>query len=128
MAPAERLLLAVSSKNYPVTPGDIYRITFVNRGEIYEIYARRVGQGGMFGFVEVEEILFGERSKILIDSSEERLKSEFEGVRRIFVPLHAVVRIDEVDKAGRGRISSSEGTVTAFPLPFATPGTKPKKD
>jgi len=105
----------------------IYRITFVNRGEVYEIYARRVGQGGMFGFVEVEEILFGERSKILIDSSEERLKSEFEGVRRFFIPLHAVVRIDEVDKAGRGRISASEGTVTAFPLPFATPGTKPRK-
>jgi hypothetical protein len=84
----------------------IYRITFVNRGEVYEIYARRVGQGGMFGFVEVEEILFGERSKILIDSSEERLKSEFEGVHRFFIPLHAVVRIDEVDKAGRGRISA----------------------
>ena len=106
----------------------IYRITFVNRGEVYEIYARRVGQGGMFGFVEVEEILFGERSKLLIDSSEERLKSEFEGVRRFFVPLHAVVRIDEVDKAGRGRISASEGTVTAFPLPFVPPGTKPKKN
>lgn len=111
-----------------MTDATIYRITFINRGEIYEIYARRVGQGGMFGFVEVEELLFGERSKILIDSSEERLKSEFEGVRRIFVPLHAVVRIDEVDKAGRGRISSSEGTVTAFPLPFVTPDKKPKKD
>jgi hypothetical protein len=39
-----------------------------------------------------------------------------------------VVRIDEVEKAGRGRISSSEGTVTAFPLPFAPAGAKPKKE
>ncbi|PWB77264.1 MAG: DUF1820 domain-containing protein [Holophagae bacterium] len=111
-----------------MTDATIYRITFVNRADVYEIYARRVSQGGLFGFVEVEEILFGERSKILIDSSEERLKSEFEGVRRIFIPLHSVVRIDEVDKAGRGRISSSEGTVTAFPLPVAPPGAKPKKE
>ncbi len=111
-----------------MTDATIYRITFVNLGEVYEIYARRVSQGGLFGFVEVEELLFGERSKILIDSSEERLKSEFEGVRRIFIPMHSVVRIDEVDKAGRGRISTSEGTVASFPLPFPTPGTKPKKD
>ena len=110
-----------------MTDATIYRITFVNRADVYEIYARRVSQGGLFGFVEVEEILFGERSKILIDSSEERLKSEFEGVRRIFIPLHSVVRIDEVEKAGRGRISSSEGTVAAFPLPFAPPPKKPKK-
>jgi hypothetical protein len=106
----------------------IYRITFVNRGDVYEIYARRVTQGGMFGFVEVEELLFGERSKILIDSSEERLKSEFDGVRRIFIPIHSVVRIDEVDKAGRGRISASEGTVTTFPLPFANPARSPRRD
>jgi hypothetical protein len=112
-----------------MTDATIYRITFVNRADVYEIYARRVSQSGMFGFVEVEELLFGERSKILIDSSEERLKSEFDGVRRIFIPLHSVVRIDEVDKAGRGRISSSEGTVTSFPLPYAPPGgKKPTKE
>ena len=33
MAPTDRLMLAISSKNYPVTPGDIYRITFVLGGE-----------------------------------------------------------------------------------------------
>jgi len=81
----------------------------------------------MFGFVEVEEILFGERSKILIDSSEERLKSEFEGVHRFFIPLHAVVRIDEVDKAGRAG-SRRRKDRHRLPLPFATPGTKPKKN
>ena len=38
MTAAERLLLAVSSKNYPVTPGDLYRITFVVGGEV--VYSR----------------------------------------------------------------------------------------
>jgi hypothetical protein len=94
---------------------NIYRITFMHQGEVYEIYAKHVSQGGLFGFIEVEHLLFGERSKILIDSSEERLKTEFEGVKRTFVPLHSVLRIDEVEKAGRGRITSGDGKVTSFP-------------
>ena len=76
----------------------IYRISFLSAGEVYEIYAANVAQGGLFGFIEIEEILFGERSKLLIDSSEERLKTEFEGVRRTFIPLHSVLRIDEVER------------------------------
>lgn len=99
----------------------IFRVTFLNQGEVYEIYARKVSQGGLFGFIEVEEITFGERSKILIDSSEERLKTEFEGVVRTYVPMHAVVRIDEVDKAGRGRIRSGDDKVTSFPITYVPP-------
>jgi hypothetical protein len=105
----------------------IYRINFVSQGEVYEIYARHVSQGGLLGFVEVEELLFGERSKLLIDSSEERLKQEFEGVRRTYIPLHAVLRIDQVEKAGRGRITSGEGKVAAFPMTIMPPGGK-KRD
>ncbi len=99
----------------------IYRISFLSAGEVYEIYAANVGQGGLFGFIEVEEILFGERSKLLIDSSEERLKNEFDGVRRTFIPMHAVLRIDEVDKAGRGRISAGSGKIAPFPITMMGP-------
>jgi hypothetical protein len=99
----------------------IYRISFLHAGEVYEIYASNVGQGGLLGFVEVEELLFGERSKLLIDSSEERLKNEFEGVRRTYIPLHSVLRIDEVDKAGRGRITSGSGKVAPFPMTVVGP-------
>jgi hypothetical protein len=107
-----------------MTKETIYRINFINQGEVYEVYARHVSQGGLFGFVEIEEIVFGERSKILIDSSEERLKTEFEGVRRTYVPLHSVIRIDEVEKAGRGRITSGEGKVATFPMAIMPPGGK----
>ena len=107
-----------------MTDETIFRISFVNQGEVYEVYARSVSQGGLFGFVEIEELIFGERSKLLIDSSEERLKTEFEGVRRIYVPLHSVLRIDEVAKAGRGRITSGEGKVAAFPMTIVPPGKK----
>lgn len=97
---------------------NLYRITFLNQGEIYEVYAKHVGQGGIFGFIEVEGLTFGERTKIVIDSSEERLKTEFEGVQRTYIPMHAVLRIDEVEKAGPGRIRSSDDKVTQFPLTY----------
>ncbi len=108
---------------------NLYRVLFVHQGQLYEIYARTVAQGGLLGFVEVEELLFGERSKVVVDPSEERLRSEFEGVRRVYIPLHAVLRIDEVEKEGVSRIAAAvkgEGSVAFFPSPaFHRP---PKKD
>jgi len=101
-----------------------YRVTFLNQGKVYEIYARHVAHGEMFGFVEVSDIVFGERSQVVVDPSEESLKHEFAGVGRTFIPLHAVVRIDEVQKEGTPRISElpKGGTVAAFPTPIYTPG------
>ena len=108
----------------------IYKIIFLNQGQVYEIFARDISQGALFGFVEVEEILFGERSQVVVDPSEERLKHEFDGVKRSYLPMHAIIRIDEVEKQGAGRIHPPEGgdgaSVTPFPLPLA-PGPDPKK-
>jgi hypothetical protein len=103
----------------------IYRIVFHNQGDIYELHARKVSQGGLYAFVEVEDLIFGERSSVLVDPSEERLKSEFAGVKRTFIPLQAVVRIDEVDKEGPNKITAgvdAQGTITPFPVPAKPPG------
>lgn len=103
----------------------LYKVIFFNQGQIYEVYARQVAQGGLYGFVEIEELVFGERSKVVVDPTEERLQREFEGVKRSYLPMHAIVRIDEVEKEGVSRISSSEsgdGKVATFPMPIYTPG------
>lgn len=81
-----------------------YRVMFVNEGRVYEVYARRVSHGAMFGFVEVEGLLFGEKSTVVVDPSEERLQTEFAGVERTYVPMHSVIRIDEVEKKGTSKI------------------------
>jgi len=60
----------------------IYRISFYNQGDIYELHAREVHQSNMYAFVEIEDIIFGERSSVVVDPSEERLKREFSGVKR----------------------------------------------
>lgn len=101
----------------------LYRITFRHQDQIWEIYARTISHGGLLGFIEVEKLVFGERSSIIADPGEERLKSEFENVERTYIPVHAVVRIDEVNKLSTPRISAGgeSGKVMPFPV-FPPPG------
>ena len=104
----------------------IYKVIFMNQGKLYEVYARKVSQEGLWGFIEIEQMVFGERGGVVVDPGEERLKTEFEGVKRSFIPMHAVVRIDEVAREGTAKITPVEGggNVTPFPLPLYTPGKK----
>jgi hypothetical protein len=103
----------------------IFKVVFVNQGKVYEIYARKVSHGSLFGFIEVEELVFGERSALVVDPSEEKVKAEFEGVKRTYLPLHSVLRVDEVRQQGISKVSTFEGSnVTPFPVPLYTPGDK----
>ncbi len=98
----------------------VYKILFHNQGQIYEVYAQAIYQSDLYGFIEVEDYVFGERSKLVVDPSEDRLRTEFEGVQRSFIPMHAIVRIDEVEKEGVAKVTDSKGgsNVTAFPMPI----------
>ena len=101
----------------------LFKIVFMSQGQVYEIYAQEVGHGSLFGFVEVEKLVFGERSSVVVDPSEEKIKTEFEGVKRTYLPMHSIIRIDEVDKQGASKISKLEGgNVAQFPVPVYTPG------
>lgn len=102
----------------------IYKIIFHNQGKIYEIHAKRVNPSSLLGFVEVEGLLFGTSSGVLVDPSEERLKAEFSEVKRTYIPMHAVVRIDAVEKEGVNKIiavSDKGDNITPFPSPTFTP-------
>ncbi len=99
----------------------IFKVIFVNQNQVYEIYAKQVYQGDLYGFVAVEDFVFGETSAIVVDPSEEKLKAEFGNVKRSFIPMHAIIRIDQVERRGAARIlplaSESSGKVTAiYPL------------
>ena len=110
------------------TPEHTYKVIFHNQGKIYEIFAKSILQSSMFGFIEVEKLVFGERTSVVVDPSEEKLKSEFEGVTRSYIPVHAIIRIDEVKKEGHGKIIS-EGNAgdKVMPFPVFTPPA-PSKD
>ncbi len=97
---------------------NIYKVVFVNQGKVYELYAKQVAQSGMFGFVEVEQLIFGEKTAVVIDPSEERLKDEFREVKRTYIPMHSIIRIDEVEKEGVAKIvnlDAASAQVLGFP-------------
>lgn len=101
-----------------VTNNTLFRISFYNNEVVYELYVRKIYESDMFGFVVLEDFVFGETSAIVIDPVEERLKLEFSSVKRTLVPVQSVLRIDEVEKEGTAKIfdKSSDGNkVTMFP-------------
>lgn len=107
----------------------IFRISFINQGKVYELYAESVRQGDLYGFVEIGGLIFGETSSVVIDPGEEKLKAEFSGVNRTIVPMHSVIRIDEVEKRGQSKIIEldTNANVTQFPTSFMPPGKSPDK-
>ena len=75
-------------------------------------------QSELWGFLEVEELVFGERSQMLVDPSEEKLKAQFDGVLRSFIPMPSIIRIDEVERLGTPKVTEAQvGNVMPFPMP-----------
>lgn len=97
----------------------LYRIQFMNNGKNYQLYVRELRQSSLFGFIEVGDFVFDSQSTVLVDPSAEKLKTEFSGVTRSYIPVHAVIRIDTVTERGSARISELGDNVT--PFPFLTP-------
>lgn len=101
-----------------MTKKTLFRITFSNQEAIYEVYAKSIKESDLFGFLEVEELVFGEQTSLVVDPSEERLKLEFNGVKRTFIPMHSIYRIDEVTKQGPAKVKDNPGysnKVSPFP-------------
>lgn len=82
----------------------IYKVAFISQDQVYEVYVKKVYQADLYGFVIIEDFVFGEKSSIVVDPTEEKLRSEFEGVNRSFIPVHKIIRIDQVKKRGTAKI------------------------
>jgi len=103
----------------------VYKVIFHNQGKIYELHASNVSQGSMYAFVEIEGIIFDEHTELLVDPTEEKLKAEFAGVEKTYVPMHSIIRIDEVSKQGSNKIVDADNSGNITPFPFTMP---PKSD
>lgn len=101
----------------------MYKVIFYNQNQVFEVYARAIYQSDMYGFIEVEEFVFGERSQLVVDPSEERLKNEFASVKRSYIPLQNIIRIDEVEREGSAKVSEVKAgdKVALFPAPVPRP-------
>ena len=94
----------------------IYKIIFIQLGEIYEIFAKQIFQSEMYGFLEVEEFIFTNDDQLVVDPSSEKLKAEFKKIKRSYIPIGAIQRIDEVVESGEAKIKKASSQVSPFPL------------
>src|SRR5690242_2732529 len=101
----------------------IYRVIFIQNDKQYEVYARYLTEESLMGFIEIEELLFQDpHSTIVHDPSEDKLRAEFKDVKRSYIPLHTILRIDEVMKEGSTKMTASgkpiekKGNVSHLPF------------
>lgn len=98
----------------------LYKVTFLNAGRVYELYAHQVASGALWGFTEVSELVFDVNAGVVVDPTEERLRDEFGGTRVLHLPMQSIVRIEEVERKGQSAIrdaTTGERVVTPFPFP-----------
>jgi len=100
----------------------LYRVRFISQDKVFELYAHRVYQGDLYGFVVIDDLVFDTNTTVLVDPGEEKLKSEFEGVTQTIIPMHSIIRIDEVEKRGTPKVDDLGSNVAQFPSPIYTPG------
>lgn len=98
----------------------LYKVTFLNHGKIYELYARQVTASNLWGFTHIGELVFDVHDGVVIDPTEERLRDEFGATQVLHLPMQSIVRIEEVERKGQSTIrdaATGEKVVTPFPLP-----------
>ena len=63
---------------------------------------------------------------MVLDPSEERLKTEFKGVKRSYIPMHMILRIDEMFKEGVSTIKEPvlKDNIRRFPGTYKAPTRK----
>jgi hypothetical protein len=98
----------MSSKGSMMAKRDsIYKVLFIQSKQVYEVYAKYISEEVLAGFIELEELVFSNPSSIVVDPSEEKLKAEFADVSRVYIPMHTVLRIDEVKSVGAAKVYDS---------------------
>lgn len=96
----------------------LYKIIFLNQGKVYELFSKGVTSSGLWGFIEVSDLVFEEGDGLVVDPTEEKMREEFATARVLHLPIQSVLRVEEVEQRGKCRIRDRESgeKVTPFPV------------
>jgi hypothetical protein len=97
----------------------LYKIVFLNNGKVYELFSEGVTSSGLWGFIEVSDLVFENSEGLVVDPTEEKMRQEFEHARVLHLPVQSVLRVEEVEKRGQCLIRDRKSgeKVTPFPAP-----------
>lgn len=103
----------------------MYKVSFLNQSKVYELFCNKVsGSDLSYGFIEISGLVFEPEDSLVIDPTEERLREEFEDVEVLHLPMHSVIRVEQVKKRGACVIRDSKSGEKVTPLPLAGPRRK----
>jgi len=103
----------------------LFRIAFLNHGKVYELFCTGVCTSGLLGFVEISGLVFDEKDSMVVDPTEEKMRDEFDGVEILHLPMHSVLRVEQVRKKGQVVIRDRESGEKVTPFPIQ-PGSRSK--
>jgi len=97
----------------------LFKVVFLNHGKVYELYAEGVVSSGLWGFIEVSDLVFETSDGIVVDPTEEKMRDEFSGATAMHLPIQSVLRVEEVEQRGKCMIRDRQSgeNVTPFPMP-----------
>jgi hypothetical protein len=104
-----------------MTSDQIYRVSFLKHGKVYEMYCRSVDNSDLWGFVDLSGLVFGESDAVVVDPTEEKMRDEFEGVEVLCLPMQCVLSIEQVKKRGKAVIRDRESGEKVTPFPISPP-------
>jgi hypothetical protein len=98
----------------------LYKVSFLNHGKVYELFAKSVSSSDLYGFTRIGELSFSGSEGLLVDPTEEKLKEEFAQTKALHLPMHSIVRIEEVESSGVAKIrdQATGEKITPFPVPM----------
>jgi hypothetical protein len=104
----------------------LYKVIFLNHGKVYEIFAKRISASDLYGFTYVADLSFSSNEGLLVDPAEEKLKEEFANTQGLHLPMHSIVRIEEVAERGVAKIrdQATGEKITPFPGPMRPGGSR----
>jgi hypothetical protein len=99
----------------------LYKIIFLNHGKVYELYSEGVTSSGLWGFIEVSDLVFEKGEGLVVDPTEEKMRQEFEHARVLHLPIQSVLRVEEVEKRGQCLIRDRKSGEKVTPFPISPP-------
>jgi len=100
----------------------LYRVAFHNHGKVYELYCTGVESSSLWGFLAISGMVFDTGEGVVVDPSEEKIRDEFADVEVLHVPLHGVLRVEQVARKGQASIRDRESGEKVTPFPLTPPG------
>ena len=76
----------------------LYCITFKTDTEVYNLHCRKITDSSYYGFLQVEEFIFRDQRKYVIEPQDEKVRREFGRLTRTTIPFHSILRIDEYEE------------------------------